>query len=233
VKRYWKAAAIATLVTVLAVGAVATVALAQEGSDDGSGWNLREKMHEAIARILGITVEEYDTAVEAAQEQVLGEAVADDWLTQEQADRMQERMSLDAGGRRMVGKGFVGGRFAWGIHGVSLISVAADELGMSLSDLTAEFQEGKSIAEVAEEKGLDPQAIVDACLAQYEEKLAEAVEEERIAQKQADLMLENTEKAVVEQLDAACGGCSGFGFKGRGGRGRGGWFGGFRGMGGF
>jgi len=187
-------------------------------------------LHEAIASILGITVEEFDTAVEAAQEQVLEEAVADDWLTQEQADRMQERMSLDAGGRWMVGRGLLGGRFAWGMHGGSLISVAADELGMSLSDLTAEFQEGKSIAEVAEEKSVDPQAIVDACLAQYKEKLTEAVEDERITQKQADLMVANMEEAIAEQLDAACGGCWAGGFRGRGGRGRGGCFGGFRGL---
>ena len=219
-RRFWKIAGIATLVAVLAVGALGAVALAQEGSDDGSGWNLRERLHQAIASILGISVEEYETAVDTAQGQVLEEAVADGWLTQEQADRMQERMNLDAGARWM-GKGFPGGRGAWGMHGNSLFSVAADELGMEWSELTAELQEGKSIAEVAEEKGVDPQTIADAYLAQVAETLAEAVEDERITQKQADSMLENITETIDDQLEAACGGCFPGGFMGRGGRFRG------------
>ncbi len=229
-KRFWKIAGIATLVAVLGVAALGAVALAQEGSEDSSGWNFRERLQQAIAGILGISVEEYDTAVDTAQGQVLEEAVADGWLTQEQADRMQERMNLDPGARWM-GKGFWGRRGAWGMRGDSLFSIAADELGMSLSDLTAELQEGKSIAEVAEEKGVDPQTIADAYLAQYAETLSEAVEDERITQKQADLMLKSMTETVGAQLEAACGGCGPAGFMGRGGRAGG--FGGFPGWGGF
>lgn len=217
-RRFWKIAGIATLVAVLAVGAIGAVALAQEGSDDSSGWNFRERLHQAIASILGISVEEYETAVDTAQGQVLEEAVADGWLTQEQADRMQERMNL-APGPHPMGRGFPGGRGAWGMRGNSLFSVAAEELGMEWSDLMAELQEGKSIAEVAREKGVDPQTIADAYLVQVAESLADAVENERITQKQADSMLENITETIDDQLEAACGGCFPGGFMGRGGRG--------------
>ena len=218
--KWLKVAGIATLVAVLAVGAVGAVALAQEGSDDSSGWNFRARLQQAIAGILGISVEEYETAVDTAQGQVLEEAVADGWLTQEQADRMQERMNLGPGAHPM-GKGFFGGRGAWGMRGNSLFSVAAEELGMELSDLMAELQDGKSIAEVAGGLGVDPQTIADAYLAQVAETLADAVENERITQKQADSMLESITETIDDQLEAACGGCFPGGFMGRGGRFRG------------
>ena len=82
----------------------------------------------------------------------------------------------------------------------SLVSVAADVLGMERADLVAELQAGKTIAEVAE--GLDvnvsPQDIVDAFIAVRTEKLAEAVSNGCITQEQADLRLEHlTEEATA------------------------------------
>ena len=90
---------------------------------------------------------------------------------------------------------------------------------MEWNDLMAELQDGKSIAEVAGGLGVDPQAIADAYLAQVAESLADAVENERITQKQADSMLENITETIDDQLQAACGGFWPGGFKGRGGRG--------------
>jgi hypothetical protein len=115
-----------------------------------------------------------------------------------------------------MGRGFFGGRGAPGKRGDPLLSVAADELGMEWSDLLAELQDGKSIAEVAEEQGVDPQVIANAHLAKIAETLADAVENERITQKQADSMLENMAEKVADQLEAACGGCFPGGFMGRG-----------------
>jgi hypothetical protein len=226
-RRYWKIAGIAVLVAVLAVGAVSAVALAQEGTDDSSGWNFRDRLHQAVASILGISVEEYEAAIDTAENQVLEEAVADDWLTQEQADRLRERLNAEPGpGRWGKGFPFTGGmpgmRGFWGMRGESLFSIAAEKLGLELSDLMAELQEGKSIADVAGEKGVDPQTIADAYLAQVADQLAQAVEDGRITQKQADSMAESVAGMVADQLEAACGGCWHGGFMGRGGR-----FGGF------
>nr|MBC7245485.1 hypothetical protein [Chloroflexota bacterium] len=228
-RKFWKFAGIAALVVILGMTAVGVVALAQEGSTETSGWNFRQKMHEAIASILGISVEKYDAAVESAKEQVLKQAVEDGWLTQQQADMLKERFEMEWKGP-WIGKrfGFWGGRGCGGIAGTSLLSIAADKLDMSLDDLIEEFKQGKSISDVAKEKGIDPQTIADEYLAKYKGKLDEAVKDERITQKQADLMLSQMKEAVAEQLDAACGGCWVGGFMERGGRGR---FGGFPGRG--
>jgi hypothetical protein len=199
-KRFWKIAGIATLVAILGVVAVGAVAFAQ---DDGSGgpFDFGGRFREAIADILGITVEKYDAAVQQAREQVVGEALEEGWLTEDQAERMQERM--DPGfGMRGMGKGFIVPRRGFmGCGGDSLIGMIAEELDMSMQDLFAELQDGKSLAEVASENGVDVQAIADAYLAQLEENLTQAVADGKITQNQADWMLEQAKEGVQDQLN--------------------------------
>ena len=231
-KRIGLFAGLIALVGVLALG---TVAFAQD-TDDETVWpfNLRQKMHEAIAGVLGIGVDEYDAAVETAQGQLLEEVVAEGVLTQEQADQLLERMEGDFGFRSMpFGRGGMGdrmddrmgdrmgdrmdGRMGGWMGGPenSLVSVAAEQLNLEVDDLLAELQDGKSIADVAEAQGVDPQTIADAYIAKVSENLAEAVAEERITQEQADQMLERMTEGVTAQLDSGCGGFWPGDFKGQ------------------
>lgn len=201
-KRLWKIVGIGMLVTILGVVAVGAIAYAQDG-EDGSEWpfNFREKLNAAVADILGISIDEYDAAVDQAKGQVLDEAVTEGWLTEDQAERMQERMDGEHAPRDMD-KGLMGPRMGFKGHGeTSLLSVAAEELEMSVQDLVAELQEDRSIADVAKEKGVDVQAIADAYLAQQEEHLTQVVEDGKITQKVADLMLEQAREAVSDQLE--------------------------------
>jgi hypothetical protein len=201
-KRVWKIAGIATLVAILAVTVVGAVALAD---DDRTGWpfDFRDKLREAIAKNLNIDVETYDAAVEQAREDVLADAVAEGLLTEEQAERMQERMDQGFGPQGRD-KGFRGPRGGlMGHAGKSLLDLIADELGMSAQDLFAELRDGKSIADVIGEsdQDVDVDSIIDAYLAQLAERLAEAVDAEKITQAQADAMLERAEEMVPDLLN--------------------------------
>jgi hypothetical protein len=200
-KKFWKIAGIATLVAVLGVVSLGAVAYAQ---DDGSGgpFDFDGRFREAVAGILGISVDEYDAAVEQAREQVVGEALDEGWLTEEQAEKMQERFEQGPGGR-MVGGFMKAPRGFMGRGETSLVSVAAEALDMSVEDLHAELKDGKTIAELAEEKGVDTQGIIDAYLAGLEENLAQAVEDGKITQNQADWMLEQAAERAPEQLENA------------------------------
>ncbi len=219
-KRFWKFVGIATLVAVLGMAAVGAVAYAQDG--DGSDWpfDFGQKFREAVASILGITVEEYDAAVEQAQEQVVDEALAEGWLTEDQAEMFKWRMDQAPGfGMRGMGKGF--GGFDRGLfgRGNNLLSTAADKLDMSLTDLLTELQDGKSIADIADEKGVSTQDIVDAYITELKEDLEAAVEDGNMTQKQADWMLEQAEERAVDQLSSTWeGGFWGFPGGGRPGR---------------
>lgn len=202
-KRIWKVVGIVALFAIVGVVAAGAVVYAQ---DDGSGgpFDFNGRFREAVAGILGISVDEYDAAVDEARQLVVDQALEEGWLTEEQAERLQERLDQAPGlGMRDFGKDF--GRPGHGLMGRedNLLSVAAEQMGMEPSDLLAELQDGKSIADVAGEHGIDTQDIVDAYLAQVKENLDEAVAEGRITQKQADYQLQQIEERVTEQLDDA------------------------------
>ena len=63
------------------------------------------------------------------------------------------------------------------------------------------FKDGKSIADVAEEKGVDPQDIIDTYLAELGETLKQAVEDGKMTQNQADWMLEQATETAPDQLN--------------------------------
>ncbi len=205
-KKILKYIGIAAVVVVLGVVVVGAVALAQSGTGDSNQpFNYYERFRQALAGILGISVDQYDNAVTQAQTQVLQDAVNEGWLTQSQADEMQQRLDAAPQGGMPWGMKPGFGERGWEMHdkGVDLFSVAADKLGMTQSDLVAELRNGKTIAGLATDKGVDVQTIIDAYVAQLTEKLNQAVTAGTITQKQADWQIEQAKARVTEQLNGA------------------------------
>jgi len=203
-KRLWKIAGIAMLVAVLGVAAVGVAAFAQgdTGTTD-SPFDYVTKFKEALAGILGISVDEYDAAVDKAEQQVVDQAVSEGLLTEDQAAELRSRLDRAPAG---AGLGMAFGKMDKGLGGfagVSFRSVAADKLGMELADLLTELQNGKTIAALAEEKGVDTQTIVDAYLAQVKAKLDEKVASGDITQAQADAQLEQAKTSATEKLTSS------------------------------
>jgi hypothetical protein len=95
----------------------------------------------------------------------------------------------------------MGGGWGWGMHGFSLVDATAEVTGLTVEDVIAALQEGQTFAQIAEGQGVDPQAIVDAFLADREAALQEAVNEGRLTQEQADQMLEEMAEHVSERLE--------------------------------
>jgi hypothetical protein len=226
-KKVWKVLGIATLVAILGAVGLSAVAYAQE-DDAGTPFDFLGSFKEALADILGISVDEYDAAVEQAQGQVVDEALAEGWLTEEQAELMAWRMAqAPNAGMRGMGFGKLPMGRGIGSLGDKLVSLAADELGLSLTELLTELQDGKSIADVAAEQGVDTQTIVDAYVAKLKADLDEAVAEGDMTQTQADYALEKAQERVLDLLEGA-----GFGEAQGFGRGRHGGMRGFPGLGG-
>jgi len=226
-KKFWKVAAVVAVVVVLGTATLAAVAVAQEGTDGVKDRfaDLRQEFHQSVARILGISVEKFDAALDQAREGVLDNAVKEGNLTQEQADQIRER-AADGFGPGMMGRGFgrgmMGRSQGWGMMGDSqdsLIAVAADKLGMTVDELTTQLQDGKTVADLAQEKGVDLQTIVDAFMAARQEALSQAVADGKITQEQADQMLENMGDMIEDHLNGELpmygpGGCGGRGMMG-------------------
>lgn len=82
----------------------------------------------------------------------------------------------------------------------SLVSVAADKLGMTQADLVAQLRANKTIADVAAEKNVAPAVIVDAFIAPRVVQLNAAVAAGTLTQAQADAMIAAMRTNVTAQL---------------------------------
>jgi hypothetical protein len=81
------------------------------------------------------------------------------------------------------------------------LEAAADALGMTVDELQTQLWGGKTLADLAEEKGIDlaeVQAAVEAAQeAAMREKITQAVEDGTITQEHADWLLEGLEKGFL------------------------------------
>lgn len=102
------------------------------------------------------------------------------------------------GGR---GPGMAGGRFG--------LTAAAKALGISEDDLATALKDGKSIADVAKDKGVDKQKVVDAMVAAAKDALAAQVKAGHLQQDRADTILKDLPDHIATFVD-------GKGFAGRG-----------------
>jgi hypothetical protein len=105
------------------------------------------------------------------------------------------------GGGRGMG-GFGRGLFG-GLHGGgwTTFDTAAEALGLTPEEFFAELHAGKTLEEIAEAQGVEMEAVHDALEAAREEamreSIAQAVEDGRMSQEQADWLLEGLEQGFA------------------------------------
>lgn len=84
-----------------------------------------------------------------------------------------------------VAGGMMGGRGGFGAT-TSLVAIAAQDLNVSATDLIAQLQSGKSIADVAKDKNVSTDKIVNDFVAARQTQLKTAVDAKQITQAEAD-----------------------------------------------
>ncbi|HUV90962.1 MAG TPA: hypothetical protein VMY80_15005 [Anaerolineae bacterium] len=102
--------------------------------------------------------------------------------------------SCDCGGR-------MAGGLSFGMRGFSLVDATAETTGLTVDEVIAALQEGQTFAEIAQAQGVEPQAIVDAFLADRQAALEQAVADGRLTQEQADEMLAEMTEHVSVQME--------------------------------
>jgi len=136
-------------------------------------------------------------------------------------------------GAAMMGWNRAGGCGCGGgcvISGTNTIhTVIAETLGITTEQLYAERAAGKTLAQIAKDKGVSEQQLTDAVLAELEDFTDQAVKDGRITQAQADWAQAQAKAMVPLMLNAPFGpgGMQGYGGRGHGrgfGRGFGGAF---------
>jgi hypothetical protein len=120
--------------------------------------------------------------------------VEDVTLDQEQADAVEDALR-DARPDHGFG-GIVGPRGAvLGLGGD--LSTVAESLGIDEDELRSALEDGRTIAEVAEEEGVEVADVVDDIVAAQRERLDEAVADEHLTQEDADALLDGAEERVT------------------------------------
>ncbi len=100
-----------------------------------------------------------------------------------------------------MGGGMMGGGMMGGQQN-SLVAVAAKVLGIDQTALVTTLNSGKTIADVAKEKGVSTDKIVDEFLAPRVAALKSSVDAKRITQAQADAMIATMKTNVTAQLSS-------------------------------
>lgn len=100
-----------------------------------------------------------------------------------------------------MGPGMGFGRGGHMMGGFGLLETVADALDMSLDDLWAELSTGISIADLAAEKGVDVQDIIDAALDEHEAYLDELVADGYLTAEQAAWMQEHMAEMLAWRIN--------------------------------
>ncbi len=121
-----------------------------------------------LADALGITVEDLQAARLKAEQAAVQKMLDEGWIGQKQADLMLARLALRDYLDRDV--------------------LTAEALGITVEDLQAARDEGKTLRDLLDEQNIDPQDFRDALQEAHQAAIDQAVQEGVITQEQADLL---------------------------------------------
>ncbi|MCC6222003.1 MAG: hypothetical protein IT201_00745 [Thermoleophilia bacterium] len=183
----------------VATGAGAALAATQDDADGTAAATAVEGESPVtfladVAERIGIEPDELEAAVQAEALERLDQALADGRITEEQADRIRERIES---GELPFGPGHGPG----GRHGAPVIQGTADYLGLTPAELLEQLKDGKSLAEVAEANGQTADGLVQALLDGAKTHLDQAVEDGRLTREQADELLERLENRLPNLVE--------------------------------
>jgi hypothetical protein len=170
------------------------ISLATLQADLKSGKTLAE---EATAK--GKTAAGLITALTNAAKENLDAAVAAGWLTQAQADRQLEGATRAITDLVNNGPGIPKGGKA------GPLEAAATYLGMTVADLHTALRGGKTLAQVAADKGKSVDGLVTALTADAKKKLDAAVAANDITQAQATAALKKLTEHVTDFVNGVHG----------------------------
>jgi len=154
-----------------------------------------------LAENLGVAVDDLTGALKQTALDIVDEKVADGTLTEEQGADIRARIES--------GEGYLFGPFGRGFHhgvGVGIgigakLDDLAEFLGVDIADIHDGLQNGQTLAEIAEANGKSADELSAFLLSNLEEKLNDAVANNRITQERADEILANAPDKIDELIN--------------------------------
>jgi hypothetical protein len=193
--------------TKLAVGAGAVLAVAGAGGAIAATKLSPSEESEAVvadaAKQLGVDPAKLSDALKQALENRIDQAVEDGTLTEEQAEAMKQRVEADdfplfAG--PLLGHPHRAG-FGFRVHRFRDLDAAAAYLDVGEAALRESLEGGKTLADVAKEKGKTVGGLVDAIVAAKTKELDEAVTAGRLTKAQRDEIVAGVEAWTTDLVN--------------------------------
>ena len=187
--------------TVVGVSIGATVAIAQ-------GENPLSPVDTFVSKLaarLGIGEDELRTAIADVQKEIIDEGLAEGRFSPGQAERLRER--IDAGGVLPLGQRPHYRERPCQQLGRLVVGSAATVFGMTGEQLVAELQNDKTLAQVAEELGIDVEVFKVDLLDQIDQNLGTAVAEGKLTQAQADAIFHEIKEYIDRIVNGHFGPC--------------------------
>ncbi|MBL8131115.1 MAG: hypothetical protein JNL42_04595 [Anaerolineae bacterium] len=185
---------------------VAEIISAQTGLSAAELLQQIRQTDQTLAEIItanGGSVETVSAEVIAAITADITQAVTDGRLTQERADEILANLPqavADALSRDPQRGGGVERGLGHILRDRALMKAVEDATGLHPREVLEQLRSGKALGEVITENGGDPQAVIDATLTAATERLAQAVENGRITQEQADERLAQLESLLNDVM---------------------------------
>jgi polyhydroxyalkanoate synthesis regulator phasin len=188
---------IAVAVAALAVagGGGAAIAASQGSSASPAAF------FDSLAEHLGITTEELEDAAKAAATDQVDAALEEGRITQEEAERLKERIQ-EGDAPFLFGPALFGGHHhhGWPLRGMK-VDAAAEYLGLTGAQLRNRLEEGQSLADIARAEGKSVDGLKQALVDEARQRLDEAVEEGELTRERADEMLERLRERIDELVE--------------------------------
>jgi hypothetical protein len=191
----------------IVAGAGAGLALAAGGAaigatQLGSPAEESEAIVNDAARQLGITPSALSDALKQALANRVDEAVEEGRLSREQADAIKAR--IESGNLPLfgIGRGRPGHP---GLGHRAGLDAAASYLGLTESELRSQLAAGRTLAQVARDRGKSVDGLVQAIATATRERLDEAVESGRLTRARADEILEGLEERITDLVNGRAG----------------------------
>ncbi len=156
---------------------------------------------QTLAEVISANGGNVEAVVSAAVSEATAEinqAVADGKMTQERADQLISRLpeAYTAAVNGEFRERAMGARVAAGV-----VQLAADQTGLSVQEIRQQLRDGQTLADVLTANGVDVNAFIDTAVSEVQERLAQAVENGRITQEQADERVEEFRERLTERIN--------------------------------
>lgn len=192
---------LAAVATFVLTALFAGIALAQNtsGASADKVPQLFQTFLEKFAANLGVDKDKVTEALKQTEQQMIDEAVAEGKMTQEQADKIKERLQ---NGQFFIGPGpFLGHKQFGPREGKGAgPAMLAQALGLSEDELKALLKEGKTIEEIAQQQGMTMEQLQQKMKELKIQAIQQAVKDGKITQEKAEQMIQKIQNAPAGQM---------------------------------